>query len=101
MDKMPSATSLWATGAAVGASGFLLVRRWRWTLFPFLALAIALAWIRITIYSDSYVGVAVWEEGRWPYALVVTTSGLMALALPLLGLRGRTRIKRGKPAEPT
>jgi hypothetical protein len=89
MDKMPSAERLLATGVTVGALGFMLVRRWHWAVLALAPLVGAVAWSRVAIYTDPHVGQAVWRESGWPYALAVALSGVLALALPFLGLWAR------------
>jgi hypothetical protein len=89
MDKMPSAPRLMAIGVGVGALGFAIVRRWRWTVLPVLALAATLAWSRVAIYTDAYLGPAVWRESGFPYALAVGVSAVAALGLPLVALGTR------------
>jgi hypothetical protein len=89
MDKMPSPERLLVVGVAVGALGFMLVRSWRWTVLALAPIVGLVAWARVAIYTDPYVGPAVWRESGWPYALAVALSGVLAIALPLLGLWGR------------
>jgi hypothetical protein len=96
LDKSPTPLQHWAWGIAIGACGFITCKRWPRAAVLVLAILLAYTWGAIGLYTDEFVGPAVWREGGYPYLFHVAGSTLIALILPALGFYMARREMRGR-----
>ena len=91
MDKEASVSGMWISGLALGALGYFLARRWRWTSFLFVALGALLLWGTYDEITDPFVGPAILKEAGPLYKWHAIASALAVVCLPLAGaiLRGK------------